>query len=432
VADITGYRCIRCNTHFSEHIRFDARGCIVCEPTAPANLRPVYHANDGDLSGEVGEDRPASMWRYGPRLPGFNQEIISLGEGQTPLTRATKLGEVLDVRNLFIKEESRNPTASHKDRFSTVAVSDAVQRGATTVATASSGNAGASLAAYAAKANLRCVVATFAGAAGPMIAQIEAFGAVIVPMRRKLDRWTFLKQAAAERDWYVTSPYRDPVVGSHPVGIEGYKTIAYEIFDQQGGRVPDWCVLPVCYGDALSGVAEGFAELVSLGQANRVPRMVAAEIHGSLAAALARNTDLVDAQNPRFETAAISIGTTRSTFQALDAIRRSCGEARSASNEQLLEMRRALAISEGIFAELASVAPLVAVKQLRKDQIIQRTDQVVVVLTASGLKDIGLAAADDEQRPAFDSPEAAWEWFDGRDEFPRADDAIGQLSDHPI
>lgn len=408
---ITGYQCIRCGTRFPSDFRLDTKGCPRCIETGPSNLRPVYPwTNDCDGFAGVGSQAGKSLWQYASRLPPFGTGIVSLGEGLTPLVSAERIGQVLGVPHLFIKDESRNPTWSHKDRFSTVAVSAALSREAKVVATASSGNAGASLAAYAAKAGLKCVVATFAGAAGTMISQIRGYGASVLPMVRKADRWKFLERGADELGWFVTSPYHHPVVGSHPIGIEGYKTLAYEIVDQTGDHLPDWCILPVCYGDALAGLSAGFHELLEMGKISHVPRLVAAEVHGSLSAALESGSDRIEAQPQAFDTVAISIGTVRSTFQALKALRDTHGCAVCVSNDQLMSMQRMLAATEGILAELASVAPLVAIQHLREQQVIAHGERIVVIVTASGLKDVNISAEASEGETAFENVEDAWEW----------------------
>jgi len=316
------------------------------------------------------------------------------------------------VPNLLIKDEGRNPTWSHKDRFSTVAVSVARSQGIRVVATASSGNAGASLAAYASRAGLECVVATFAGTAGPMLSQIRKYGATILPLVRKTDRWVLLAEAASRLGWFVMSPYQAPVVGSHPIGIEGYKTLAYEIVEQSNGAVPDWCVMPVCYGDALSGLWMGFKELFAAGQIDRLPRLVAAEVHGSLSDALARGTDRVDEQEASFDTLAVSIGTTRSTYQAVKALRESSGHAVSVNNDDLIALQKQLARSEGIFAELASVTPFAAIRDLRKREIISSNDNVVAIVTASGLKDLDRSMESSEVIPVFATTDDAWCWLE--------------------
>lgn len=408
---IAGYHCIRCGTRYPSDQRLDTRGCPNCLETGPSNLRPLYPVGNSSAD-PAGTNNHAgrSLWQYASRLPPFGAGIVSLGEGLTPLVHAGRIGQILDVPHLFIKDESRNPTWSHKDRFSTVAVSAALNQGAKVVATASSGNAGASLAAYAAKAGLQCVVATFAGAAGAMISQIRAYGALVFPMARKTDRWALLEKAADQLGWFVTSPYHHPVVGSHPIGIEGYKTLAYEIVDQSGDHLPDWCVLPVCYGDALAGLCAGFHELLEMGKISRVPKLVAAEVHGSLSAALESGHDRIEEQSQAFETVAVSIGTTRSTYQALKALRDTRGCAVCVSNDQITSMQRMLAAKEGIFAELASVAPLVAVQRLREQKVIAQSDRVVAVVTASGLKDLDISVEAAAREKPFESVEDAWKW----------------------
>ncbi|AOO85144.1 threonine synthase [Bosea vaviloviae] len=351
------------------------------------------------------------MWRYAHALPCSLENAVSLGEGQTPLIGAARIGLALGVPNLFIKDEGRNPTWSHKDRFSTVAVSVARAQGAKVVATASSGNAGASLAAYAARAGLQCVVTTFGGSANAMLAQIRKYGATVLPLADKMDRWTLLAEAATRYGWFIASPYHAPVVGSHALGIEGYKTIAYEIVEQSGGIAPDWCVLPVCYGDALFGVWTGFQELFAQGAISRLPRMVAAEVHGSLAQALATGSDRLEERSLAFESLAVSIGAPRSTYQALKALRESSGHAVPVNNDGLVDMQERLARDEGIFAELASVTPLLAMERLREGGVIAPDDHVVAVTTASGLKDLDRSVGQPGDDTIFRSTDDAWDWL---------------------
>lgn len=412
-ANIVGYACIRCGASYPAIVSIDSKGCRRCDETAPANLKPVYARRAGP--GSTAANAPRSLWRYADALPCAAEDAVSLGEGQTPLIESTRIGQILGVANLAIKDEGRNPTWSHKDRFSTVAVSVARVQGAKVVATASSGNAGASLAAYAARAGLHCVVTTFAGSADAMLAQIRKHGATILPLVNKMDRWTMLTEAATRYGWFIASPYRAPVVGSHPLGIEGYKTIAYEIVEQSGGAAPDWCALPVCYGDALSGVWAGFQELFEQRAIRRLPRMVAAEVHGSLARALITGSDRLEERRAAFESLAVSIGAPCSAYQALKALRESSGCAVPVTNDGLVAMQERLARSEGIFAELASVTPLLAIARLRKEGVIAPRDRVVAVATASGLKDLDRSVAQPRDDTIFQSTEDAWDWLGGND-----------------
>ena len=160
--------------------------------------------------------------------------------------------------------------------------------GAKVIASSSSGNAGAAAAAYAAKAGL-AVHRLHLRRARPVrwSLQMRAYGAMVVKVNDKADRWRLQSLGVREFGWYPTSPFFGPVVGSNPYGMEGYKTIAYEIAEAFDWKPPDWCVLPVCYGDALFGMWKGFEELKALGWIDRVPRFVAAEVSGSLTAAMA-------------------------------------------------------------------------------------------------------------------------------------------------
>src|SRR5258705_5695127 len=143
--------------------------------------------------------------------------------------------------------------------------------GAKVTASSSSGNAGAAAAAYAAKAGLPCVVFTFAGASPPLVAQMRAYGAMVVTVEDKADRWRLQSAGVREFGWYPTSPFFGPVVGSNPYGMEGYKTIAFEIagaFDWQG---PPWGGLPGCFRGGPFGLGEGFEALEGLGCVARLP-----------------------------------------------------------------------------------------------------------------------------------------------------------------
>jgi threonine synthase len=391
----TGYVCIRCGGATSLTLNVDSRGCLACRAEAPANLRVAY-ADPARAAWDFAATHsgPPNLWRYEVMLPVAARDAVSLGEGMTPLLAAPAMGKRLGLGRLLIKDETRNPTWSYKDRLSTVAISAAKRMGAEVVATSSSGNAGASLAAYAARAGLPCVMVTFAHSAGPMLAQARKYGAMVLPLASKAARWPLLGEAAEQLGWFVTSPFRAPVVGSHPIGIEGYKTLAYEVAQQMDGEVPDWCVMPVCYGDALFGMWQGFVDLHERGVISRLPRMAAAEVFGSLKAALAESGDAVPETEAPFDTLAISIGAAQGSFQALQALRQSGGTAAAVGNDGLIRLQEDFASCEGVFAELSSVTPLMAAARLRASGVIRPADTVLAVITASGLKDLDRSLAD--------------------------------------
>ena len=377
--------CVRCGASYP--IDNFAEDCPACRAKgAPANLTVAYDAAPGHGASKdaIQRDR-GSMWRWESFLHAPAEDAVTLGEGNTPLLPAPALG----LGDVWIKDESRNPTWSFKDRLGSGALTMAKKIGAEVIASSSSGNAGASAAAYAAKAGIPCIVFTFVGSAGPLVLQMRAYGAMVVKVTDKADRWRLQSLGVRELGWYPTSPFFGPVVGSNPYGMEGYKTIAYEIAEAFDWQVPDWCVLPVCYGDALYGMWKGFEELKALGWIDRTPRFVAAEVSGSLPAALASGEPLPPEVARNSPSIATSIGAAQSTVQALDVLRRSKGVAVTIGDDELRRWVVTLAAKEGIWPEASSAAPFAAIERLRTAGIIAPHHRCVALLTAAGLKDPG-------------------------------------------
>jgi len=401
----TGLQCVRCGTDYPlAHHRED---CPRCRGTVRANLTVRY---GGRLSGRRARPSPAgsgSMWRFADALPVERAAAVTLGEGGTPLTPLPRVAAAIGVGELYAKDESRNPTWSFKDRLASSAISAAKMLGARVIASSSSGNAGAAAAAYAARAGLPCIVFTFQGTAGPMVTQMRAYGAMVVATRDKADRWTLLERGVRELGWFPTSPFFGPAVGSNPFGIEGYKTLAYEVAEQLDWQVPDWCVLPICYGDAMVGMWKGFQEMQAWGWIERLPRMVAAEVYGSFGKALTENLEAPPAMPKTHDTVAVSIGATQGTFQALDVLRRSNGCAVSVGNADLLRWQSTIASREGLYGEPSAVAPFAAVEHLRSTGVMSAGDRVVTLFTAAGLKDPDATARTLEELPLVDGEFAA-------------------------
>lgn len=388
---VEALECVRCAKRHP--ITAFARDCDACRAVAPANLTVRLAAPPAVQARGAIPTAPRSMWRWDAFLPLAAADAVSLGEGATPLVPLPDVG----LGDLWIKDESQNPTWSFKDRLASAAVSAARQLDAKVIASSSSGNAGASAAAYAARAGLPCIVFTFKGAAGPMVTQMRAYGAMVLTVDDKHDRWRLLEAGVRRFGWFPTSPFFGPVVGSNPFGVEGYKTIAYEIAESLDWRAPDWCAIPVCYGDALYGIWKGFEELRALGWIDRTPRMLAAEVSGSLADALASGAAMPpDVPMPR-PSIATSIGASQGSVQSIEAIKRSGGRALRVSDEAILDWQARLA-KRAIWMEPSAAAAYPAIEQLRADGTIAPNARVVALLTASGLKDV--AATDAALAPA--------------------------------
>ena len=331
---------------------------------------------------------PRSMWRFAHTLPVPAEAAVSLGEGMTPLLRLERLGQALKLPGLMAKVEGTNPTGSFKDRLASSAISSARRFfDARVVVSSSTGNAGVAAAAYATRAGMHCVVIVPRGVSPPMLAQLSAFGAVLLQVPDKESRWPLMAEAVRRFGWFPTSPFTAPPFGSNPYGVEGYKTLAWEIAQDMDWDVPEWIVAPVCYGDALFGMWKGFDELLRMGWIARMPRLVAAEIYGSLGAALASGADQPPMMPQPYPTAAASITAGQSTHQALAALRRSDGRALRVSEAAFAEARAGMARREGLFVEQSAAVGVAAAAMLAGDPAYRPGDRVVALLTAEGLKD---------------------------------------------
>jgi threonine synthase len=321
------------------------------------------------------------MWRFAGALP--VPDPVSLGEGDTPLVRVDALGKAYGIGHLFAKNESVNPTWSHKDRLAAVTVAVARHAGARVVAAASTGNHGAAVAAYAARAGLRCVVATLASVPPAMHALMGAYGAEVVALAGSEERYELVQAGVERHGWYPASNITAPAVGSDPYGIAGYKTIAYELVEQLGGP-PDWLLVPVAYGDCVTGIAQGFAELQATKITDRLPFIVGVELFGALAQAL-EGGGLGPV--PTHPTAALSIAGAYTTTQAVEALEQSNGFARQVAEDEIVEARRALGVTSGLLVEAAAAAPVAAAHAMAADGAFGPDDVVVCLLTSTGLKD---------------------------------------------
>lgn len=344
---------------------------------------PGQHDWDSLLS-----DRPG-IWRYGSLLPVRNEAaMVSLGEGQTPLLRLERSEALAGHVNLYVKNEGQNPTWSHKDRLAAAGVSKALELGAKGVTVASTGNHAAATAAYAARAGLPCYVFTTTTVPEAMKALIQSLGAVVLAARDFDTRTTAMERSFREFGWWPIGNISQPPAGSNCFGVEGYKTIAYEIYEQFNRDVPEVVVLPTAYGDMTYGVFKGFTDLLGLGLIERLPRIVAVEPFGSLAESLEQGARFPVESAYQRVTSSFSTAAPISTYQALLAIRGSNGTAVAIRDESAIsDAQRALGASNGLFVEAASATAIAAVRQLTGSGWLQQDDRVVCVLTSSGLKD---------------------------------------------
>lgn len=389
---LDGLQCLNCGATFPNQPTFD--GCPECRTDDfTSNLAPVYDYETlrEDLSREEFGSRTGGVWAYPELLPVDAAEAVSIGEGATPLVEANDVAEACGVSSLYLKDESQNPTWSYKDRLSAVALANAEETDADVVTIASTGNHGASTAAYAARAGLDCVIFTIPSVPETMKTLMQVYGASVVATPTHDDRWTIMRKCIDAFDWYPTGNYVFPPVGSNFYGIEGYKSIAYEICAELDWAVPDWIVQPTAYADGLSGIWRGFQDLHKLGFIDRTPKLAAVEPYGPLKHALEHDLDRVEPVETD-ETIAFSIGAGTSTYQGLTALRESDGTAVLSEDDDLREIQRLLGAKTGMYSEASAVAAVTGVRTLVDEGTIAPDDTVIAMNTSTGLKDTAMTA----------------------------------------
>jgi len=389
--------CLRCGSRTVA--RASATPCERCAGEGIAvSCLPAYDLTG--LSSLAPDERQPGLFRHRQLLPlAVATPAVSLHEGRTPMLRCGRLGDRLGVGELWIKDETRNPTWSYKDRLAAVAVTQAVEAGADTVVVSSTGNHGAAVAAYAAAAGLRCVVLTIATVPAEMKILMQSFGAAVLQLRTGPERWVLMAQVVRDRGWTPMSGYVHPPLGSNPFGVEGYKSIAYEIVEHLGSA-PDAVVVPTAYGDGIAGIARGFFELQALGEIDAIPRLIAADPLGAYAAA---RRDGPGTMVPGRPTVAFSTGTPIATYQGVWATTATGGTAVGAiADSEILGAQRSTARLTGLYLENSSAAAVVVVRRLVDAGVLGDADRVVVVGTSTGLKDTAATAAVLEPTPTID------------------------------
>jgi threonine synthase len=376
--------CIECGAVFEEGPRR-----FVCEHCAPAQ------EPGGPVRGllRVRAPAPAHWPAHPPGSLAWRRAFLPLaagaedplGVGGTPLLAPRSLRRALDTPRLWLKDETRNPSASAKDRASWLTVEKARQYGLPTVATASTGNAATALAACAAAVGLGAVVFVPAAAPPAKLAQIAAYGALLLPVLGSYDEAYELCGAACARwGWFNRS------TALNPWTIEGKKTAALEIAAQLAPQEPDRVVVPCGDGVILAGLAKGFSDLETAGLIRRRPRLLAVQPAGS--AALTRAWRVGDPAAGRVTDASscadsLCVGRPRGLYAALDALHGSQGDCILVSEEEILAAIGRLATLSGVFAEPAAAAGLAGLEGALASGLVDPAETIVLLITGHGLKD---------------------------------------------
>ena len=385
---VLGARCIRCGAEY------EALPTITtCKCGGILDIQYNYSAiRDHFSPADLSQCRDYSMWRYRPFLPvEEDSPAPPLRVGWSPLYRAQRLAGVLGLRELYIKDDGQNPTASLKDRASAMAVVKALEAGADTIACSSTGNAASSLAGNAAAAGLSTYIFVPSRAPKGKVAQLMIFGATVISVDGSYeDTFTLSKTAIDRWGWYNRNAAINPYLS------EGKKTVSFELMEQLGWQVPDYVALSVGDGCTIAGVWKGLKDLHSAGFIDRLPRLISVQAEGCCPLNRALLTG--EPWHPMEENTladSIAVGVPRNADKALMAVRESQGIAVNVSDEEILAAMRLLGRTQGVFGEPAGVTGTAGVKKALELGLLSPDATAVSIVTGNGLKDVqnGIRAA---------------------------------------
>lgn len=375
---ITHLECSRCRKT-SAHDTLQN----LCDCGGPLLARYDLAAAARTLTRDALRSRPANMWRYGEVLPSNNP--VTLGEGMTPLIHTRRLGSLMGLDALFVKEEGLNPTGSFKARGLSAAVSKAKELGVKAFGIPTAGNAGGALAAYAAAAGVPSVVVMPADTPVANEMEARAFGADVRKLNGLIsDCGKYVGEHKAKEGWFEVSTLKEPY------RIEGKKTMGYELWEQFDGQLPDVVIYPTGGGVGLIGMVKAFDEMQSMGWIGPArPRMVVVQAAGCAPIVDAFERGANDA--PFWENAAtlasgLRVPKALGDFLVLAGIRSTHGTAVRSTDDEMMEAGRELASLEGIFAAPEGAATVVAARKLAASGWIKPHERVVLFNTGSGYK----------------------------------------------
>ena len=376
----TGLLCRECGATYSSEARYSCEFCF-----GPLGVCYDLEAARGVVTRESIASGPGSIWRYADLLPDPGNEPVDLGAGWTPLRRATRLADVLGVKELWLKDDTRNPTGSFKDRVVSVALSSARRLGFTTAACASTGNLATSVAAHAAFIGWPSITIIPADLEKSKIAMTAIFGGTVLGVEGTYDDVNRLcvELVAEHPEWAFVN------INIRPYYAEGSKSLAFEIAEQLGWRTPDQVVVPVASGSQLTKIAKGFKEFVELGLVDGpAPVLFGAQAQGCspIATAFTQGADVIIPQRPNTVARSLAIGNPADGPYVLDELRANGGDCGSVPDDETLECIELLAKTEGVFAETAGGVTIASLRQLVARGSIDPNGSIVAIISGHGLK----------------------------------------------
>ncbi|MGQ9638526.1 MAG: threonine synthase, partial [Thermodesulfobacteriota bacterium] len=358
----------------------------VCEFCfGPLEVVYDYDAIKKKFSKKDIENRPKTMWRYKELLPVESEPKVGKNVGFTPLIRAERLGKVLGVKNLYIKNDAVNyPTLSFKDRVVSVAISKAIEFGFKIVSCASTGNLANSVAALAAEGGLESYIFIPHDLEQGKILSTLIYGAKLIGIKGSYDEVNRLCTEIAENyKWAFVN------INIRPFYSEGSKTFGFEIAEQMGWKPPQHIIVPMAGGSLITKIWKGLKEFEKLGFLDQIStKIYGAQASGSnpIVSAYKEGVDWIKPQRPKTIAKSLAIGNPADGFYALKTIRESGGSAEDVSDEEIVEAMKLLARTEGIFTETAGGVTLGVAKKLIDQGVIPKDETILIAITGNGLK----------------------------------------------
>lgn len=387
---VLGLQCVLCGRQYA--LGEAPYTCPACGERGILDVRYDYEVVRSRLDRHLLARSPErTMWRYTPLLPVEDvQRAAPLTVGWTPLYRGTRLAEALGAPclDLWIKDDGRNPSASLKDRASSIALVRAQEEGAGVIAAASTGNAASSLACLCASVGRPCTIFVPEAAPPAKVAQLLVFGARVLLVQGSYDEAFDLCMAACQAyGWYNRNTAVNPFMS------EGKKTVALEVCEQLQWQAPDYLLVPVGDGCIIGGVGKAVRDLLALGWIERAPRIVGVQAAGSavLATAWRQGTAEIVPVPPTTLADSIAVAQPRDAIKALRAVRDTEGMYLTVADGDILEAMRLLGRTMGVFAEPAGAAAVAGLIQMIRTGLLHGTERVAVLVTGNGLKDVAAA-----------------------------------------
>ena len=344
-----------------------------------------YDAIRASVSREKIAAGPPSIWRYADLLPVDRGSAVDLGAGFTPLVRAERLAGALGLGELWIKNDTLNPTNSFKDRVVAVGLSKALEFGFKTAACASTGNLANSVAAHATRAGMKSYVFIPSNLESAKIVATAIYGGNVVAVDGNYDDVNRLCAELAG-----TYPWAFVNVNLRPYYAEGSKTLAFETAEQLGWRFPDHVVVPMASGSQLTKIRKGFEELAKVGLIDAEPevRVSGAQARGCspIASAFLSGSDTIKPVKPDTIAKSLAIGNPADGYFALDVVKNSGGGMAAVTDEEIVDGMKLLARTEGIFTETAGGVTIATLKRLTEEGVVRPDECVVAYVTGHGLK----------------------------------------------